>query len=63
MMFSNFILCNVYVGNLIAGGTEVNQPKGHYTKVSKPEGFNVDQIFVSPSIKYSGHRACARATK
>ena len=54
---------SIYVGNLIAGGTEVNQPIGHYTKNSRPAGFDVDQIFVSPSIKYSGHEAYARATE
>ena len=54
---------SIYVGNLIAGGTEVNQPKGHYTKNNRPAGFDVDQIFVSPSIKYSGHEAYARATE
>ena len=51
------------VGNLIAGGTEVKQPKGHYTKDSRPKGFDVDQIFVSPSIKYSGCEVYAKATE
>ena len=50
-------------GNLIAGGTEVRQPRGHFTKHSKPVGFDVDQIFVSPSIKYSGCEVYAKATK
>ena len=50
----------MYVGSLIAlvGGKEVNQPKGH-----KPKGFDVDQIVVSPSIKYSGCEVFAKATE
>ena len=42
------------------GGDEVNQPKGHYTKDNKPRGFDIDQIFVSPSIKYSGCEVYAK---
>ena len=51
------------VGNLIAGGTKVNQPKGHYTKDYRPTGFDVDRIFVSPSIKYSGCKAYAKVAE
>ena len=51
----------MYVGNLIAGGSMVRQPKGHYTKDNKPAGFDVDHIFVSPSIKYSGCEVYAKA--
>ena len=53
----------VYVGSLVVGGAEVNQPKGHYTKDNRPKGFDVDQIFVSPSIKYAGYEVYAKATK
>ena len=41
----------------------VRQPNGHYTKYNKPAGFDVDQIFVSPSIKYSGCEVYAKATE
>ena len=51
------------VGSLVAGGAEVHQPKGHFTKDKRPKGFDVDQIFVSPSIKYSGCEVYARATE
>ena len=56
------MLC-MYAGSLVVGGKEVNQPKGHYTKDNKPKGFDVDQIFVSPSIKYSGCEVYAKATE
>ena len=36
----------MYVGSLVVGGKEVNQPKGHYTKDYRPKGFDVDRIFV-----------------
>ena len=57
-----YIIC-VYVGDLIAGGTKVRQPEGHFTKDRKPAGFDVDQIFVSPSIKYSGCDSYAIPTR
>ena len=53
----------MYTGSQVVGGSEVNQPIGHYTKGNKPAGFDVDQIFVSPSIKYSGCEVYAKATK
>ena len=46
-------------GAVVTGGEEVNQPKGHFTKDKKPKNFDVKQIFVSPSIKYSGHEIYA----
>ena len=47
----------------MVGDTAINPPKGHYTRDNKPKGFNVDQIFVSPSIKYSGCEVYAKATE
>ena len=35
-------------------GRKLTQPKGHFTKVWKPRGFNEQQLFVSPSIEYAG---------
>ena len=48
------VYCSFTIGEVTVGGNEVKQPKGHFTKDSKPKDFDVDQIFVSPSIKYSG---------
>ena len=48
---------------MVVGGKEVNQPKGHYTKDNRPKDFDVDQIFVSPSIKYSGCEVYAKTTE
>ena len=53
--------CVSIIGDVIVGGSEVKQPKGHYTKDSKPKNFDVDQIFVSPSIKYSGCSVYAKS--
>ena len=61
-MYFNILCMFLYViGAIIAGGSEVKQPKGHYTKGNKPKHFDVDQIFVSPSIKYSGCEVYAKS--
>ena len=38
----------------------VTEREGHYNDDRKPEGFDTKQVFVSPSIKYSGHPAYAK---
>ena len=53
----------MYVGNLVTGGAKVTQPKGHFDANNRPRGFDVNQIFVSPSIKYSGSEVYAKATE
>lgn len=35
-------------------GTTLNPPSNHYTHDRKPAGFNIKQVFISPSICYSG---------
>ena len=50
------------IGAIIAGGSMVKQPKGHFTESKKPtKDFDVNQIFVSPSIKYSGCEVYAKS--
>ena len=54
------------VGNLKLPGTElsnnhvVTQPQGHYTESCRPDGFDVNQIFVSPSPVYAGYEVYAK---
>ena len=40
------------LGDMTLHPSEVSQPEGHYTETYKPSGFDVCQVFVSPSIKY-----------
>ena len=47
----------------MVGDKAVNPAKGHFTWDNKPKGFDVDQMFVSPSIKYSGCEVYAKATQ
>jgi len=39
-------------GDYTFGGHQVTRPETHFNEKFKPEGFDVQQIFVSPSIKY-----------
>ncbi|XP_077976864.1 neuralized-like protein 4 [Glandiceps talaboti] len=46
-------------GDVILGGQELQQRKGHFDEHCKPSGFDTLQIFASPSIKYVDSRAYA----
>ena len=39
-------------GDYTFGGHQITRPETHFNEKYKPEGFDVRQIFVSPSIKY-----------
>eukprot|EP00058_Branchiostoma_floridae_P015848 XP_002601336.1 hypothetical protein BRAFLDRAFT_82754 [Branchiostoma floridae] len=41
-------------GDYAVGGRKLSEKEGHFTDERKPEGFDTKQIFLSPSIKYSG---------
>ncbi|XP_070553265.1 neuralized-like protein 4 [Ptychodera flava] len=46
-------------GDVIMGGKELGEREGHFCPTWKPKGFDTKQIFLSPSIRYSGHRVYA----
>ena len=52
-----------YTGDVTLGGDKLSEGKGHYNDKRKPENFNTKQIFVSPSMKYSGHQAYAKSRR
>ncbi|XP_006816695.1 neuralized-like protein 4 [Saccoglossus kowalevskii] len=41
-------------GDTIMGGKKLGERDGHFTEDRKPAGFDTKQIFLSPSIRYSG---------
>ncbi|XP_077985932.1 neuralized-like protein 4 [Glandiceps talaboti] len=41
-------------GDTLKTGEKLGECYGHYTKDNRPPGFDTEQIFLSPSIKYSG---------
>ncbi|XP_070567161.1 neuralized-like protein 4 [Ptychodera flava] len=47
-------------GDITFGGHKLSERPGHYNDHMKPPGFNTKQIFVSPTIRYSGMDAYAR---
>ncbi|KAI0243224.1 SPRY domain-containing SOCS box protein 2 [Lamellibrachia satsuma] len=53
----------VMPGDKIRGGDNIKVREGHFDVGRMPEGFNIRQIFVSPSIRYAGHHAYATPTK
>ena len=50
---------NLFLGRAVLGGDKVRELPGHFCDERKPDGFDTKQIFLSPSIKYSGHDAYA----
>lgn len=42
------------LGETGLSGTSVDEREGHYREGWKPENFNTQQVFLSPSIKYAG---------
>ncbi len=47
-------------GDVTFGGGLLREADGHFNDDRKPKGFNTKQIFVSPSMKYSGVAAYAK---
>ncbi|XP_070554476.1 neuralized-like protein 4 isoform X2 [Ptychodera flava] len=41
-------------GDIEMEGRKLGERPGHYTEENKPDGFDTKQIFLSPSIRYSG---------
>ncbi|XP_070553198.1 neuralized-like protein 4 [Ptychodera flava] len=41
-------------GDYLMDGTKLCEAPGHFTPDHKPEGFDTKQLFLSPSIRYSG---------
>ncbi|XP_078368543.1 neuralized-like protein 4 [Oculina patagonica] len=40
-------------GDVVLGGKEISEEKGHFNDMRKPRGFDTKQIFVSPSVLYA----------
>ena len=58
------MLTTFYVvsGDVALGGKRLSEEDGHYNDARKPAGFDTKQIFVSPSMRYSGCNVYAKAT-
>ncbi|XP_070553380.1 neuralized-like protein 4 [Ptychodera flava] len=41
-------------GDIRMGGVKLSECPGHFSDENKPQGFDTKQIFLSPSIRYSG---------
>ncbi|XP_002740437.1 neuralized-like protein 4 [Saccoglossus kowalevskii] len=52
----------LFPGDIILGGKELREEDGHFTDDFKPEGFDTKQLFLSPSIRYSGCDVYAKTT-
>lgn len=50
----------VDLGDTALGGSKISEGKDHFNDYSKPRGFDTKQIFVSPTMEYSGIPAYAR---
>ncbi|XP_073234816.1 neuralized-like protein 4 [Porites lutea] len=47
-------------GDVALGGRKLSEEEGHFNDNRKPSGFDTKQIFVSPSVRYSGHNSYAK---
>ena len=50
----------LHVGDVALGGRKLSEEEGHFNDSRKPKGFDTKQIFVSPSVRYSGHDSYAK---
>ncbi|XP_068725548.1 neuralized-like protein 4 [Montipora capricornis] len=48
-------------GDVVLGGRKLSEEAGHFNDERKPSGFDTKQIFVSPSVRYSGHDCYAKS--
>ncbi|CAH1248596.1 NEURL4 [Branchiostoma lanceolatum] len=46
-------------GDVTLGGYRLGEKPGHFTPKRKPDGFDTQQVFVTPSVKYAGLDAYA----
>ena len=51
--------CLIISGRAVVGGPKVAERPGHFCEDYGPAGFDTKQVFLSPSILYSGHDAYA----
>ena len=51
------------VGDVVLGGRKLSEEEGPFIDNRKPSGFDTKQIFVSPSVRYSGHNCCAKSKR
>ncbi|CAH1250762.1 NEURL4 [Branchiostoma lanceolatum] len=49
-------------GDTALGGIHLGEREGHFNEKRKPEGFDTQQVYLSPSIEYSGDDAYAYPT-
>ena len=42
----------IFVGDKNPDGCSITPVVGHFTEDCKPEGFDIKQVFVTPSLKY-----------
>ena len=52
-----FLFC---AGDVALGGRKLSEEEGHFNDNRKPSGFDTKQIFVSPSVRYSGRNCYAK---
>ncbi|XP_077977708.1 neuralized-like protein 4 [Glandiceps talaboti] len=45
------------------GGKKLSEREGHFNDERKPKNFDTKQVFLSPSIRYSGHKIYAHPSK
>ena len=53
----------VPAGGKAMGGMDIHEGSKHFNDDWKPKGFNTKQVFLSPSIRYSGVDAYAKPSK
>ena len=52
-----------YSGRAVLGGKKIKELPGHFCDGRKPAGFDTKQLFLSPSMRYSGVDAYARPSR
>jgi hypothetical protein len=50
-------------GDVALGGQVISPPKEHFSEDKKPEGHDLNRIFLSPSIKYAGCSAYSKGER
>ena len=52
-----------YTGDRTRSGEKLREVKGHFNDKRKPNGFNTEQIFLSPSIRYAADESYAKSER
>ena len=63
LLLKTFLIYCCNAGDTVLGGIKMKSRPGHFDEDRKPSGFNIKQVFVSPSIRYAGHDAYATPIK